>query len=102
MKPVTPCYPPVKLFLPCFYHFRPPKSHESMRASTCLSEVEDRGRVFVVAATGRPDMVDPALMRPGRFDKICYCGPLSQVVQELKSNALGERQCVFVRFFFVS
>ena len=28
-----------------------------------------------VAATGRPDMVDPALMRPGRFDKICYCGP---------------------------
>eukprot|EP00913_Durusdinium_trenchii_P000465 g425.t1 len=36
--------------------------------------VEDRGRVFVVAATGRPDMVDPALMRPGRFDKICYCG----------------------------
>lgn len=39
-----------------------------------------------VAATGRPDMVDPALMRPGRFDKICYCGqdlnrffPFSQV-----------------------
>lgn len=40
-----------------------------------VTEVEDRGRVFVVAATGRPDMVDPALMRPGRFDKICYCGP---------------------------
>ncbi|CAJ1426366.1 unnamed protein product [Effrenium voratum] len=39
-----------------------------------LDGVEDRGRVFVVAATGRPDMVDPALMRPGRFDKICYCG----------------------------
>jgi len=39
-----------------------------------LDGVEDRGRVFVVAATGRPDMVDPALMRPGRFDRICYCG----------------------------
>merc|ERR1712151_1403518 len=39
-----------------------------------LDGVEDRGRVYVVAATGRPDLVDPALMRPGRFDKISYCG----------------------------
>lgn len=39
-----------------------------------LDGVEDRGRVYVIAATGRPDMVDAALMRPGRFDKICYCG----------------------------
>jgi len=39
-----------------------------------LDGVEDRGRVYVVAATGRPDLVDAALMRPGRFDKICYCG----------------------------
>merc|ERR1712232_1141806 len=41
---------------------------------TYLDGVEDRGRVYVVAATSRPDMVDQALMRPGRFDKICYCG----------------------------
>jgi len=39
-----------------------------------LDGVEDRGRVYVIAATGRPDLVDAALMRPGRFDKICYCG----------------------------
>jgi len=39
-----------------------------------LDGVEDRGRVYVVAATGRPDLVDAALLRPGRFDKICYCG----------------------------
>jgi peroxin-1 len=39
-----------------------------------LDGVEDRGRVYVVAATSRPDLVDQALMRPGRFDKICYCG----------------------------
>eukprot|EP00927_Polykrikos_kofoidii_P049317 TRINITY_DN43391_c0_g1_i1.p1 TRINITY_DN43391_c0_g1~~TRINITY_DN43391_c0_g1_i1.p1 ORF type:complete len:1268 (-),score=228.11 TRINITY_DN43391_c0_g1_i1:72-3875(-) len=38
-----------------------------------LDGVEDRGRVYVVAATGRPDLVDAALMRPGRFDKICLC-----------------------------
>merc|ERR1719387_572358 len=39
-----------------------------------LDGVEERGRVYVVAATSRPDLVDQALMRPGRFDKICYCG----------------------------
>lgn len=39
-----------------------------------LDGVEDRGRVYVIAATSRPDLVDAALMRPGRFDKICYCG----------------------------
>merc|ERR1719499_135192 len=39
-----------------------------------LDGVEDRGRVFVVGATGRPDLVDGALMRPGRFDRICFCG----------------------------
>jgi len=41
---------------------------------TYLDGVEDRGRVYVLAASGRPDLVDPALMRPGRFDRICYCG----------------------------
>merc|ERR1712139_572923 len=48
-----------------------------------LDGVEDRGRVFVVAATSRPDLVDAALMRPGRFDKICYVG-LPDAAQKLR------------------
>ena len=31
--------------------------------------------VIVVATTNMPDLVDPALMRPGRFDKVIYVPP---------------------------
>ncbi len=29
--------------------------------------------VYVLSASSRPDLVDPALLRPGRFDKCLYC-----------------------------
>ncbi len=36
---------------------------------TLMDGLKSRGKVIVIAATNRPDAVDPALRRPGRFDR---------------------------------
>lgn len=43
--------------------------------NTLLTELDglnDRRGIFVVGATNRPDMIDPAMIRPGRLDKSLY------------------------------
>lgn len=39
---------------------------------TELDGLEERKDIFVVAATNRPDIIDRAMMRPGRLDKLLY------------------------------
>lgn len=39
---------------------------------TELDGLDARRGVFVLAATNRPDMLDPAMCRPGRLDKLLY------------------------------
>lgn len=41
---------------------------------TEMDGVEERKGVFLMAATNRPDIIDPAILRPGRLDKILYVG----------------------------
>jgi AAA family ATPase len=46
--------------------------------TTLLNEMdgfEELRNVLVVAATNKPQQIDPALMRPGRLDNIVYVGP---------------------------
>ena len=53
--------------------------HESLTPVTALltemDGIEGLSGVFVLAATNRPQVVDKALLRPGRFGKLMYVGP---------------------------
>jgi transitional endoplasmic reticulum ATPase len=42
---------------------------------TELDGVETLRNVVVIAATNRPDLVDPALLRPGRLERLVYVPP---------------------------
>ena len=39
---------------------------------TEMDGLDGNKQLFVVAATNRPDMIDPAMLRPGRLDKLLY------------------------------
>jgi SpoVK/Ycf46/Vps4 family AAA+-type ATPase len=59
-----------------FAHAPPPQIYASV-VSTLLALMDglsSRGQVMVIGATNRPDAIDPALRRPGRFDRELYFG----------------------------
>ncbi|WP_252176750.1 AAA family ATPase [Endozoicomonas sp. 4G] len=39
---------------------------------TEIDGITERNQIYIIAATNRPDILDPAIMRPGRFDKHIY------------------------------
>ncbi|OWZ70115.1 hypothetical protein AYX14_04517, partial [Cryptococcus neoformans] len=52
-----------------------PRRDDSMAINTLLTELDGldaRKAVYVIGATNRPDMIDPAMVRPGRLDKLLY------------------------------
>jgi ribosome biogenesis ATPase len=73
---------PCLIFFDEFDSIAPNRSSASTEASTrvvntLLAEMDGakkRTGVFLIAATNRPDMLDPALLRPGRFSREVYVG----------------------------
>ncbi|XP_034244996.1 peroxisome assembly factor 2 [Thrips palmi] len=63
--------------------------------SQLLSEMDGLNKsslLFVIGATNRPDLIDPALLRPGRFDKLLYVGAYEDSSSKLSVlNALTRK-----------
>ncbi len=55
---------------------------------TEMDGVGSKKNVFIIGATNRPDIIDPALMRPGRLDQLVYIPlpDLNSRLAILKSN----------------
>ncbi|KAM9494566.1 peroxisomal ATPase PEX1 [Clarias gariepinus] len=74
---------PCILFFDEFDSLAPRRGHDSTGVTdrvvnqllTQLDGVEGLQGVYVLGATSRPDLIDPALLRPGRLDKTLYCPP---------------------------
>lgn len=72
---------PCILFFDEFDSIAPKRGHDNTGVTdrvvnqflTELDGVEVLTGVFVFAATSRPDLLDPALLRPGRLDRLLMC-----------------------------
>ncbi|CAL9691392.1 unnamed protein product [Knipowitschia caucasica] len=95
---------PCILFFDEFDSLAPRRGHDSTGVTdrvvnqllTQLDGVEGLQGVYVLAATSRPDLIDPALLRPGRLDKCLYCPPPNQEERVEILKALSGGLCLDV------
>uniref|UniRef100_A0A8C5W8B1 Nuclear VCP like n=1 Tax=Microcebus murinus TaxID=30608 RepID=A0A8C5W8B1_MICMU len=66
---------------------------------TEMDGLETRQQVFIMAATNRPDIIDPAILRPGRLDKTLFVGlpPPADRLAILKTITKGADLSALVR-----
>ncbi|KAL3095293.1 hypothetical protein niasHS_007392 [Heterodera schachtii] len=70
---------------------------------TEMDGLDERRNVFLIGATNRPDIVDPAITRPGRFDKILFVdfpspSERADILQKATKNGTHPRISPSVRF----
>lgn len=60
---------------------------------TEMDGMESAKHVIVIAATNRPDVIDTALMRPGRFDHLILVSVPNEAAREeiLRINTVGTK-----------
>lgn len=87
-KAVRQCFIRARNSAPCVIFFDEldalcPKRSENENSVTSrvvnqmlteMDGIEGRKNVYLMAASNRPDIIDPAVLRPGRLDKILYVG----------------------------
>ncbi|XP_033115840.1 nuclear valosin-containing protein-like [Anneissia japonica] len=88
-RAVRQCFQRARNSSPCVIFFDeldalcPRRSNVSESGSTArvvnqllteMDGLESRKQVYIMGATNRPDIIDPAILRPGRLDKILYIG----------------------------
>jgi len=60
---------------------------------TEMDGMNSKKTVFIIGATNRPDIIDPALLRPGRLDQLIYI-PLPDDGSRLNVSPQGDGQAV--------
>jgi peroxin-6 len=65
-----------------------------------LTEIDGLGKkpgMFTIGATNRPDLLDSALLRTGRFDKMIYLGVAKSVDERVKIIKAQTRKTTFAQ-----
>jgi len=62
-----------------------------------MDGLDSRGQIIVIGATNRPDAIDPALRRPGRFDReLCFNLPTKKArkqILKIHTKSWDDTQC---------
>lgn len=55
---------------------------------TEMDGMSTKKNVFIIGATNRPDIIDPAILRPGRLDQLIYI--------PLPDEPVGTGACIYI------